>query len=52
MTEEKSKNIFDKIWDIFASVKLAVVIFALISATSIVGTILEQQADPEKNVRS
>ena len=51
MTEEKSKNIFDKIWDIFASVKLAVVIFALISATSIVGTVLEQQAEPEKNVK-
>jgi cytochrome c biogenesis protein len=51
MAEEKKKNIFDKIWDIFASVKLAVVIFALIAATSIVGTILEQQAEPEKNVQ-
>ncbi len=51
MTEEKSRNIFDKIWDIFASVKLAVIIFALISATSIVGTILEQGAEPEKNIK-
>jgi len=48
---ENNKGIFDRIWDIFASVKLAVVIFALISATSIVGTIIEQQADPEKNIK-
>jgi len=51
MTENKNKNIFDAIWDIFASVKTAVVIFALISLTSIVGTLIEQQADPEKNVK-
>ncbi len=51
MTEDKKKNIFDKIWDIFASVKTAVVIFALISLTSIVGTIIEQQAEPEKNIK-
>jgi len=51
MTENKKKNIFDAIWDIFASVKTAVVLFALISLTSIVGTIIEQQADPESNVK-
>lgn len=51
MTDKKKKNIFDLIWDIFASVKTAVVIFALISLTSVVGTIIEQQADPEKNIR-
>jgi len=51
MTEKKNKNIFDIIWEIFASVKTAVVIFALISLTSIVGTIIEQQADPEKNIK-
>ena len=51
MTEEKKKSIFDKIWDVFASVKLAVVIFALISMTSIVGTVIEQQAEPEKNIQ-
>jgi cytochrome c biogenesis protein len=51
MKENKKKNIFDLIWDIFASVKTAVVIFALISLTSIVGTIIEQQADPEKNIK-
>ncbi len=51
MTENKNRNIFDIIWEIFASVKTAVVIFALISLTSIVGTIIEQQADPEKNIK-
>ncbi|MDP2156250.1 MAG: cytochrome c biogenesis protein ResB, partial [Nitrospirota bacterium] len=51
MTENKKKNIFDLIWSIFASVKTAVVIFGLISLSSIVGTILEQRADPEKNIK-
>ncbi|HYQ47658.1 MAG TPA: cytochrome c biogenesis protein ResB [Thermodesulfovibrionales bacterium] len=51
MTEEKKKTIFDRIWDVFASVKLAIVIFALIAVTSIVGTIIEQQAEPEKNIQ-
>jgi cytochrome c biogenesis protein len=51
MADYKDKNVFEKIWGIFASVKLAVVLFALISATSVVGTLLEQQADPEKNIK-
>src|SRR3990172_3759402 len=51
MEKEKDKTVIDKIWDIFASVKLAVVIFSLIALTSIVGTVIEQQADPEKNVK-
>lgn len=41
----------DKIWDIFASVKLAVVIFSLIALTSMVGTVIEQQVEPERNVK-
>jgi cytochrome c biogenesis protein len=40
----------DKVWDFFASVKLAIVIFAVISFTSIAGTILEQNAEPAKNL--
>lgn len=51
MEEEKNRTIIDKIWDIFASVKLAVIIFSLIALSSIIGTVLEQQADPEKNVK-
>ncbi len=41
----------DKIWDMFASVKFAVVNFALIALTSIVGTVVEQQVEPEKNIK-
>lgn len=49
--EEKNKTIIDKVWDLFSSVKLAIVIFSLIALTSMVGTILEQGAEPEKNVQ-
>jgi cytochrome c biogenesis protein len=48
---EKNKAITDKVWDLFASVKLAIIIFSLISLTSIVGTIVEQQAEPERNLK-
>lgn len=48
---EKEKKPVDKIWSFFASIKLAVVVFALISLTSIVGTIVEQDAEPEKNIK-
>ncbi len=51
MEQEKKKTFVDKIWDFFASVKLAVIIFALISLTSIIGTILEQRAEPAKNIK-
>ena len=51
MEKQKNKSIIDKIWDIFASVKLAVVIFSLIALTSVVGTVIEQQAEPEKNIK-
>lgn len=49
--EEKNKSIVDRIWDLFSSIKLAVVVFSMISATSIVGTIIEQQAAPERNIK-
>lgn len=51
MENNKNKTIIDKIWDVFASVKLAIIIFSIISLTSMIGTILEQQAEPEKNVQ-
>ncbi|RMG06113.1 MAG: cytochrome c biogenesis protein ResB, partial [Nitrospirae bacterium] len=47
---EKKKSPIDLLWDFFSSIKLAVVLFALIASTSIVGTILEQGASAEKNV--
>ncbi len=51
MEKGKNKTVTDRIWDLFASVKLAVVIFSVIAATSMVGTVLEQDAEPEKNIR-
>src|SRR5512135_370731 len=51
MEKGKNKSVIDLLWDLFASVKLAVVIFSLISVTSMVGTVLEQNAEPEKNIR-
>jgi len=51
MEQEKRTSFVDKIWESLASVKLAIIIFALISITSIVGTVLEQRAEPEKNIQ-
>ncbi|MDA8387761.1 MAG: cytochrome c biogenesis protein ResB [Nitrospiraceae bacterium] len=45
-----SKSFSDKVWSFFASIKLAVVLFALIGLTSIVGTIIEQQAPYRTNI--
>lgn len=50
LEQDKSKTIVDRIWDFLASVKLAIVIFAVIAATSIVGTVLEQKGDPQQNL--
>ncbi len=51
MEKGKNKSIIDRVWDLFASVKFAVVIFSVIALTSMVGTILEQNAEPEKNIQ-
>jgi cytochrome c biogenesis protein len=51
LEKETNQSLTDKIWDIFSSVKFAVVIFALIALTSIIGTIIEQNAAPEKNIK-
>jgi cytochrome c biogenesis protein len=48
---KKDKTLIDRIWDFFASIKLAIVIFAVLSLTSIVGTVIEQNAAPEKNIK-
>ncbi|MEW6571921.1 MAG: cytochrome c biogenesis protein ResB [Nitrospirota bacterium] len=50
LEKEKDSKIVDKIWDFFASIRLAIIIFALIALTSIIGTILEQRAAPERNI--
>jgi cytochrome c biogenesis protein len=47
---EEKKTLIDRIWGLFASVKLAIIIFSLIALTSVIGTILEQRAEPAKNM--
>lgn len=47
---EQKKTVVDRIWDFFTSIKLAIVLFLLIALTSIVGTIIEQRAEPQKNI--
>ncbi|WP_456455712.1 cytochrome c biogenesis protein ResB [Thermovibrio sp.] len=39
---------FKKLYDFFSSVKLAIFLLLTLAVTSIVGTIIEQQQDPEK----
>ena len=39
---------FKKLYDFFSSVKLAIFLLLTLAITSIVGTIIEQQQDPEK----
>jgi len=47
---EERKTIIERIWGLFASIKFAIVIFSLIALTSIIGTILEQRAEPVRNI--
>ncbi len=51
MGKEKNTTFVDRIWDFLASIKLAIVIFAALSMTSIIGTVIEQNAEPERNIR-
>ncbi|MFA4918018.1 MAG: hypothetical protein WC581_02055 [Thermodesulfovibrionales bacterium] len=51
MEQEKNRTFVGEIWDIFSSVRFAIVIFALIASTSIIGTILDQKAEPAKNLQ-
>jgi len=46
----KNRSMVDRIWDFLASVKLAVINFAAISGTSVVGTIVEQGVPREQNL--
>lgn len=49
--EKNKKSFVDEVWDFLASVKLAVITFCLIGLSSIVGTILEQNAEYYKNIQ-
>ncbi|MCX8028330.1 MAG: cytochrome c biogenesis protein ResB [Thermodesulfovibrionales bacterium] len=45
------KGLIDRIWDFFASIKLAIVVFSVICVLSIFGTVIEQNVDAEKNIK-
>jgi cytochrome c biogenesis protein len=43
-------DIFESIWKFFSSVKLAIFVLIALALTSIVGTIVEQRAEPATNI--
>ncbi|HDN94832.1 MAG TPA: cytochrome c biogenesis protein ResB [Nitrospirae bacterium] len=49
--EKEKKDIFESIWSLLASVKLAISLLIMLAATSIVGTIVEQNAEPAQNIK-
>jgi cytochrome c biogenesis protein len=49
--EKEKKDIFESIWKSLASVKLAIFILIVLASTSIVGTIVEQGAEPAQNIK-
>jgi cytochrome c biogenesis protein len=50
-TKKEKQGIVDRVWKFLSSVSLAVIVFSIISLTSVVGTIIEQQAEPERNIK-
>jgi cytochrome c biogenesis protein len=46
--EKRTPSPIDRVWDFFISVKLAIVTLIVLAATSILGTIVEQNQPPEK----
>ena len=50
MEDKEKKDIFERIWKFFASVQLAIFIFIVLAGSSIIGTIVEQKAEPAKNI--
>jgi cytochrome c biogenesis protein len=49
--EKEKKDLFESIWKLLASVKLAIFIIIVLATTSIVGTIVEQAAEPAQNIK-
>ncbi|MEW6410471.1 MAG: cytochrome c biogenesis protein ResB [Nitrospirota bacterium] len=49
--ELKKTNLFDRIWIFFSSITLTFILLITLALTSIIGTVIEQQAEPAKNLR-
>ena len=45
-TDKQTNHMLDALWNVFASVKLTVVILILLATTSVVGTLIPQKAEP------
>jgi len=45
------RNIIDRTWDFFCSLKLTIITLLLLAITSIIGTVLQQNASPEEYIR-
>jgi len=45
------ENIFETVWRFFASLKLAIVLLLILAVTSIIGTLIEQNVEPAKNIQ-
>jgi cytochrome c biogenesis protein len=53
LSENKTekKDFFESIWKFLASVKLTIFILIILASSSIVGTIVEQKAEPAQNIK-
>jgi cytochrome c biogenesis protein len=48
---KEKKDIFESVWSFLASVKLAIFLLIILSLSSIIGTIVEQNAEPAQNIK-
>jgi cytochrome c biogenesis protein len=48
----QSESLLDSLWELFASVKLTVVVLILLAATSVIGTLVPQNSDPVSYMRA
>lgn len=48
---EKSMSFTDQIWDFFCSLKLTIILLLLLAVTSIIGTVLQQNAPASEYIR-
>jgi len=50
LENKEKKDIFESIWHFLASVKLAIFVLITLALSSIIGTIVEQKAEPAQNL--
>jgi len=48
---EKKTSLTDRVWDFFCSLKLTIIILLLLAITSIIGTVIQQNAPAEEYIR-